>query len=108
MNYFAVECENGNCRDHIIIIDNDGNRVFENYLNMTYDEMREQEDLDEFVIAIIDATTDGDDCVILTLVGEDDVFIWSILAGIVDGEIRYDLVNWQKDNKKYRYEPLDK
>lgn len=108
MNYFAVECENGRHADHIAIIDNDGNKVFENYLNMTYAEMKEQEDLEELVIAIMDSTTDGDDCVIFTLIGEDDVFIWSILAGMIDGEIRYDLVDWTKDGKKYRYELLDK
>jgi hypothetical protein len=42
--------------------------------------------------------------VILTLVGEDDIFIWSIIAGYVDDEIRYVLVDWKKDGKNYRYE----
>lgn len=107
MNYFAVEY-GSSYRDHITIVDQDGNRVFENYLNMTYDEMKEQEDLEEFVIAIMDAASDGQDQAIITLIGDDDVFIWSVIMGVVDDEIRYNLVDWTKDGKKYRYEPLDK
>lgn len=107
MNYFAVEC-GGNYRDHISIVDSDGNQVFENYFNLTYDEMKNQDDLEEFVVAVMDATTDGKDQVIITLIGEDDVFIWSVIAGMIDDEIRYNLVDWTKDGKKYRYEPLDK
>ena len=107
MSYFAVEY-GGNYQDHIALVDSDGNHAFENYLNLTYNEMKEQEDLDEFVIAMMDATTDGEDQVVVTLIGDDDVFIWSIIMGVVDEEIRYNLVDWQKDGKKYRYEPLDK
>lgn len=107
MSYFAVECGGKYC-DHISIVDSDGNRVFENYFNLTYDEMKNQDDLEEFVVAVMDATADGQDQVIITLIGEDDVFIWSVIAGVIDDEIRYNLVDWQKDGKKYRYEPLDK
>jgi hypothetical protein len=103
MNYFAVEYGE-NYKDHVVITDAEGNVAFENYLSLSYDEMKTQEDLDEFVIAIMDAATDGEDNTIVTLIGEDDVFIWSIIMGIVDDEIRYNLVNWQKDGKKYRYE----
>lgn len=107
MSYFAVE-HSGNYQDHVMIKDTDNNLVFENYLNMTYDEMKEQEDLEEFVVAVMDATTDGEGQTIITLIGDDDIFIWSIIMGVVDDEIRYNLVDWQKDGKKYRYEPLDK
>lgn len=103
MSYFAIEY-GGKYQDHISLIDENGNQAFENYLNLTYEEMRNQDDLDEFVIAIMDATTDGNDNVIVTLIGEDDVFIWSIIMGVVDEEIRYNLVDWTKDGKKYRYE----
>lgn len=103
MNYFAVEY-GGNYRDHIGIMDSDGNVAFENYLNLTYEEVKMQNDLEEFIIAILDAATDGEDHTIITLVGDDDVFIWSIIMGVIDGEIRYNLVDWQKDGKTYRYE----
>lgn len=110
MSYFATEC-NGEYRDHITIADENGNVVFANYLDMTYDEMKSQEDLGDFVFAVMDAAvmrTDkpDDDCkTIITLIGDDDSFIWSIIMGIVDGEIRYNLVDWRKDGKSYRYEP---
>lgn len=107
MNYFAVEY-GGNYQDHITIVDDTGNRVFDNYVNMTYNEMKDQENLEEFIVAIMDATSDGEDQVVITLIGDDDVFIWGIIMGVVDDEIRYNLIDWQKDGKKFRYEPLDK
>lgn len=109
MNYFSIECSNGDYKDHIAIKDNnDGNVVFGNYLDMTYDEMKSQEDLDDFVFAVVDAANivaDENGHVIITLIGDDDIFIWSIIMGVVDDEIRYNLVDWKKDGKKYRYEP---
>jgi hypothetical protein len=110
MNYFAIE-RNGAYRDHILIQDNETDRVaFENYLNITYDELMEQEDLEDFIVAIMDATdfemdvSDSDDSTIITLIGEDDIFIWSILIGTVDDELRYLPIDWKKDGKNYRYE----
>ena len=103
MSYFAVECS-GKYRDHFGIVDDDGNLVFENYLNLTYEEMKSQDDLEEFVVAIMDAAANGEDDAIVTLIGDDDVFIWSIIMGVVDGDLRYVLVDWKKDGKSYRYE----
>lgn len=108
MSYFAIERENA-YKDHFAIRDNETDSVvFTNYLDMTYDEMSSQEDLVDFVCAIMDVadsmTDDVNTDVILTLVGEDDIFIWSIIAGYVDDEIRYVLVDWKKDGKNYRYE----
>lgn len=108
MNYFAIE-RNGNYQDHIMIQDNETNNiVFENYLNMTYDEMVSQDDIEEFVVAIMDimdAETDGsDDQTIITLIGDDDIFIWSILMGTVDDDLRYLPIDWKANGKKYRYE----
>ena len=47
-----------------------------------------------------------DEQTIVTLVGEDDVFIWSIVIGVEDNgdDVRYALVDWKKDGKSYRYE----
>lgn len=105
MNYFAVECGD-NYGDHIVITNSDGKTVFENYLNMTYDEMKSQEDLDDFVCAVAEASmTEEDDQTVITLVGDDDVFIWGIIIGVVDDEIRYNLVDWKADGKMYRYAP---
>jgi hypothetical protein len=104
-NYFAIE-RNGNYWDHVVVKDTSGNVMFENYLKMTYDEMKSSVDLEEFVVAIMDAS--GDDVsgnAIITLIGDDDVFIWSIMIGLdEDGDLRYVLVDWKKDGKRYRYE----
>jgi hypothetical protein len=72
--------------------------------------MKSQEDLEDFVCAIMDVADSITDVVstdtVITLVGEDDIFIWSIIAGTVDsdGDLRYVLVDWKKDGKSYRYE----
>lgn len=109
MNYFAVE-RGGDYWDHIIIRDKDNNAVFENYLDMTYDEMKSQGDLEDFVVAIMEATNaevDGSDAeTVLTLVGKDDVFIWGIIMDASEDDmINYVLVDWKKDGKSYRYAP---
>ena len=107
MNYFAIE-RGETYLEHVVIRDYDGSVVFSNYLDMTYDELKSQDDLSEFVMAVMEATdsaTDSDsDQTIITLIGEDDIFIWSIIMGTVDDEVRYNLVDWKKDGNNYRYE----
>ena len=105
-NYFAIE-RNQKCWDHVVVKDKDGNVMFGNYLNMTYDEMKSQEDLEEFVVAIMDATGSGvDEHAVVTLVDENDRFIWSVIMGPgEDDGIRYVLVDWRKDGKSYGYAP---
>lgn len=105
MNYFAIE-NNGQYYDHVFIKDNNGNVVFENYLDMDYEAMKYSTDLEDFVCAVMDASENmsNGDQTILTLVGEDDVFIWSVIMCLEDYEVRYSLVDWTKDGKKYRYE----
>lgn len=111
MNYFAIERGNA-YKDHFSIRDNETDSVvFENYLDMTYDEMKSQEDLEDFVLANMEAADamapNEDDQTIVTLIGEDDVFIWSIIMGTVEeGSVNYVLVDWKKDGKNYRYTPL--
>lgn len=105
MSYFAVECGDF-YNDHVVIKDRGGSVIFENYLNMTYDEMKSQEDLGDFVFAVMDAAiAEGNDQVIITLIGDDDVFIWSVIIEVEEDNFRYVLVDWKKDGKKYRYEP---
>ena len=108
MGYFAIE-HNQKCLDHIVLKDKDGNIAFGDYLNLTYDEMKSREDLEEFVVAIFGTANDGDDTrTLVTLVGDDDVFIWSVIIGTIDDELRYVLVDWKKDGKNYRYESENK
>ena len=109
MSYFAIERE-GAYKDHFTIKDNETDSiVFTNYLDMTYDEMSSQKDLEDFVCAIMDVADsmegNADTDTILTLVDEDGIFIWSIITGYVNDELRYVLVDWKKDGKNYRYTP---
>lgn len=108
MSYFAIE-RNGDTLDHVTIGNLDGETVFLNYLNMSYDEMKSQDDLNNFVVAIMEATNakneSSDEQTIVTLIGDDDIFIWSIIMGPgEDGYINYALVDWKKDGHSYRYE----
>ena len=105
MSYFAIE-RNQKYLEHVVVKDKDGNVMFGNYLHMTYDEMKSQNDLEEFIVAIMDASGDGvNEQLIITLIGDDDVFVWSIIMGPdEDNGIRYVLVDWKKDGKSYKYE----
>jgi len=109
MSYFAIE-RGSHYLDHVVLKDTiDGGEGFEHYLNMTYDEMKSQEDLDDFVLANMEAADamapDEDDQTIVTLVGDDDIFIWSIIMGTVEEDsVNYVLVDWKKDGHQYRYE----
>lgn len=110
MSYLTVE-RGGRCWDHVAMKDRNGNIAFKKYFNMTYDEMKSCEDLDEFVVAIMEATNKEvnglDDQTAIVLVGDDDIFIWGIIigAGDNDGDLKYVLIDWKKDGKNYRYEP---
>lgn len=108
-NYFAIE-RNGQCWDHVVLGDRYGNPAFEDFLNMTYEEMKSSDNLADFVVASMIAAnrkSDGfDDQTVVTLVGEDGVFIWGIIMGPGENDnIQYNLVDWKKDGKSYRYEP---
>ena len=110
MNYFAIE-RNERCWEDIVIKDQNGNVIFDDYINLTYDEMKSREDLDEFVISVMEATNavdnSYDEQTAVTLIREDGVFIWGIFIGKgdKDGDLNYVLMDWQKDGKKYRYAP---
>lgn len=104
-NYFAIEY-NQQYWEHVVLKDKDGNVKFDDYLDKTYDEMKSSTDLEEFVVAIMDAASgDTNNNAIITLIGEDGVFIWGIIMGPdEDDSVRYVLVDWKKDGKNYRYE----
>lgn len=109
MSYFTVE-RNGNCWEHVTLQDRDGVNNFADFTNMTYDDIKFDDRLDEFVMAIMEATNEisssDDDNTIVTLIGDDDIFIWSIIMSPgEDDNIIYNLVDWKSDGKSYRYVP---
>ena len=108
-NYFAIE-RSGRCIDHVYLKCDDETIAFEDVMNMSYDEIKTYEHINEFVTAMIDATNTyfktGDEQTIVNLIGEDDVFIWGVLIGPGDSddELKYAFIDWKKDGKLYRYE----
>ena len=107
-NYFSIE-RNGECKSPVILADSNGDQVFAEFLEMNYDEMKSSELLDDFVAAAMEASDSMCDAeeaqAIITLIGDDDVFIWSIIMGYDGDDIRYVLVDWKKDGYNYRYTP---
>ena len=108
-SYFAIE-RNGQCWSPVMLKSRNGNSDFSNFLEMTYNEMKSNEDIEKFVVAAMDATNSisgtADDQTVVTLVGEDGVFIWGIIMGPgEDGDIKYSFVDWKIDGKSYRYDP---
>ena len=107
-NYLSVE-RNGKCIDHVMIQASNEELVFADIVNMSYDEIKSYEHIDELVVCIMDATNyhfkdKQDNDTIVTLVDKNDVFIWSILIGPVnEDEIKYVFIDWKKDGKKYKY-----
>lgn len=109
MNYFAIE-RNGQCWTNVLLADSNGDPTFGEFLDMTYDEMKSSDRLSDFVVSVMDSTNDAvdksDDQTIITLIGEDGVFIWSVIMGPGENDmVRYSLVDWKKDGKNYRYTP---
>lgn len=109
MNYFAVERAN-QCWTDVVLVNRDGQHTFDDFLNMSYDEMKSCKRLNDFVSACMEAadnkTTNPDHQTIITLIGEDNIFIWSIIMSYGENDIiRYCLIDWKKDGRAYRYEP---
>lgn len=108
-NYFSIE-RDGKCIDHMCIKREDGELVFEDVMNMSYKELREYENLDVFITCAMDAANEyfqgSDEQTIVTLIGSDDVFIWSVIIGPgeTSDNLNCCLVDWKKDGKSYRYE----
>lgn len=106
-NYFAIE-RNGHCWDPVILKSRNGYSDFSNFMEMTYDEMKLNENVENFIVAAMDATNQisgtEDDQTVVNLVGGDGIFIWGIIMGPGEnGDIKYAFVDWKKDGKSYRY-----
>ena len=106
--YFAIERNNKTWMP-VMLQSRNGDSDFSDFLEMTYDEMKSSKNLKEFVVAAMDATNEAsgtdDDQTVVTLVGEDDCFVWGILMCPGENDdIRFSLIDWKKDGKHYRYE----
>lgn len=102
-NYFTIE-RNEQCIEKIVFKYED-KIVFEDLMDMSYEEMVEYPEIEEFVVAVMESTTElGGDQVIVNLINPDGVFIWGIIIGMDNDDCKFVFVNWQKDGRKYRYQ----
>jgi hypothetical protein len=105
-NYFSIE-RNGESWMPVILADSNGDPAFTEFLDMNYDGMKSSALLEDFVVASMEAADRicgvDDDQTVVTLVGNDGVFIWGIIMGYENDDIRYCLVDWKKDGHSYRY-----
>lgn len=110
-NYFSVERSN-KCVDNVCFQNNDGSIAFEEVMTMSCNEIKTYNNIDAFVVATMNAANkcfgEDDDQTLLTLIGEDGVFIWSIIidAGEEPDEFKYLFIDWKKDGNQYRYDNL--
>ena len=108
MNYFSIERE-GQQVDHVMLMDESGDPAFAEVLDMTLEDLKDYDKLEDMVVAFMDASNEcfegEDDQTIITLIGEDDVFIWSLLIGPgeTEDDVAYQFVNWKSDGKIYKY-----
>lgn len=108
MNYFSIE-RNQNCWSPVILADSNGKPAFTEFLEMSYDEMKNSEQLEDFVIAAMEAAErrgNGEEeysDVVVTLIGEDDFFIWGIIMSADGDNITYKVVDWKADGKHFKY-----
>lgn len=108
MNYFAIE-RNGECYSPVLLADSDGKPAFAEFLEMSYEEMKSSEKLEDFVIAAMEAAESKGDSeeeysdVAVTLIGEDGFFIWGIIMSAEGDNITYKVVDWKADGKHFKY-----
>lgn len=109
-NYFVIE-RNDNYLEGVVLLDSDQNVLHEEIMNMSYEEMKEYDKLDDFLWEAYFASesyfeTKGENTVI-SLVDSEDTLVWGILFGPdPDDEeaLRYCFINWGEDGKIYKYQ----
>ena len=115
MNHFTIE-RNGQCWESVDNIVNNRVNMVQSRIDelkvATYDEMKSKHWIEGFIMAIMEAAdklsgTEGNQTIV-TLMDENDIFIWSIIISATenytkDFEVNYSFVDWKKDGKSYRY-----
>ena len=107
-NYFVIERDN-QWVEYASMVNQNGAAIFEEVAHMSYDDIKTYDKLNEFVVALMDASNEhfktDDELTLVTLVGADDIFVWGILIGPTDNgdELKYMFIDWTKNGKQYRY-----
>lgn len=109
-NYFVIE-QNDKYLEGVVLLDAEENILHEEIMNMSYEEMKKYDKLEDFLWEAYFASesyfeTKGENTVI-NLVDGDDTLVWGILFGLdPDNEelLRYCFVDWGVDGKVYKYQ----
>lgn len=108
-NYFSIEC-NGQCYVPMYLVGDNGEIAFTDLMNMSYDEMKSYDGIDEFIVCVMDAADElvggyAQTEVTVTLIDKSGTFVWSIIIGYGDAEdeFKYVFVDWRKDGNTFRY-----
>lgn len=107
-NRFCIERKSG-VIENVFLLNDKQEILFEDLMNMDFQQMTECADIEDFVICAMDAVNEAmgvmDDETCVTLVDSDGVFIWSVVIGPGEneGDIRYNFVDWRKDGKTFKY-----
>ena len=108
-NYFVIE-QNDKHVDGVVLLDAEGEILYEDLMHMSYEEMKTYNKLEDFLFASQEASdsyfnTDGENTIV-NLVNEEDTLVWGILFGPdPDNEeyLRYCFIDWGIDGKIYKY-----
>ena len=111
---FSIE-RGSNTIENVLLMDDNGNVMFEEMLDMDFGQITKYEHIEEFVVAAMNAVNESiggsDEQTAITLVDGDGVFVWGLIIGPGEneGDIQYVFVDWQKDGKKFKYsdKPID-
>ena len=108
--YFVIE-QNDKHVDGVVLLDAEGEILYEDLMNMSYEEMKTYDKLEDFLFTSQEASdsyfdTKGENTIV-NLVNEEDTLVWGILFGPdPDNEeyLRYCFIDWGKDDKIYKYQ----
>lgn len=109
-SYFVIE-QNDKYLEDVVLLDADQNILHEEIMNMSYEEMKEYDRLEDFLWEAYWASEDYFDtkgeATIISLVDSYDTLVWGILFGPdPDDEelLRYCFIDCGKDGKIYKYQ----
>lgn len=108
-NYFNIERGN-KFFENVFLVDTNNNQTFLDVMEMSYEEIKNYDDIDNFVHCVMEASNRAfetdDELTLINLVDKDEVFVWGILIGPDQNsdKLRYAFIDWHKDGKNYRYE----
>ena len=107
-NRFCID-RNGDIIENVVLCNDNKETMFEDLMNMDFEQMTNYEHMEDFVVSSMDAVNEiyggADEDTYVTLVDKDGVLIWSVIMGPGEneGDVKYNFVDWRKDGKTFKY-----